>query len=112
MVQLHHAQVGYLLCREGNCLINNEFWLMTVRILVACFLAQCILLESLENCSPENELESQELDEICSKMKESLKSEVRQASVWNTLGLLLLRTGRLQVQKYRVLLLEHLCNLM
>ncbi|KAG8378679.1 hypothetical protein BUALT_Bualt07G0010400 [Buddleja alternifolia] len=58
--------------------------------------AQCILLESLENCSSDNELEPQELNEICCKLRESLESDVRQASIWNTLGLLLLRTGRLQ----------------
>ncbi|KAL2515402.1 tetratricopeptide repeat (TPR)-containing protein [Forsythia ovata] len=58
--------------------------------------AQCILLESLENCTSDKEIEPQELDEICSKLRESMKSDVRQASVWNTLGLMLLRTGRLQ----------------
>lgn len=59
---------------------------------------QCILLESLENSSSDKELEPHELDEICSKLRESIESDVRQASVWNTLGLILLRTGRLQVQ--------------
>ncbi|KAL0356374.1 UNVERIFIED_CONTAM: hypothetical protein Sradi_4084300 [Sesamum radiatum] len=58
--------------------------------------AQCILLESLENCTSDKELEPQELDEICSRLRESMESDVRQASVWNTLGLILLRTGRLQ----------------
>ncbi|XP_047955640.1 probable UDP-N-acetylglucosamine--peptide N-acetylglucosaminyltransferase SPINDLY isoform X1 [Salvia hispanica] len=58
--------------------------------------AQCILLESLENSSSDKELEPHELDEICSKLRESIESDVRQASVWNTLGLILLRTGRLQ----------------
>ncbi|KAG6383025.1 hypothetical protein SASPL_157240 [Salvia splendens] len=58
--------------------------------------AQCILLESLENSSSDEELEPHELDEICSKLRESIESDVRQASVWNTLGLILLRTGRLQ----------------
>lgn len=58
--------------------------------------AQCILLESLENCTLDKELEPQELDEICLKLRESMKSDVRQASVWNTLGLILLKTGRLQ----------------
>ncbi|EYU22249.1 hypothetical protein MIMGU_mgv1a0049472mg, partial [Erythranthe guttata] len=58
--------------------------------------AQCILLESSENCSLDKELETQELDEICSKLKESMQLDVRQASVWNTLGLILLRSGRLQ----------------
>ncbi|KAL8464731.1 hypothetical protein ACS0TY_034297 [Phlomoides rotata] len=58
--------------------------------------AQCILLESLENCSSEEELEPHELDEIFSKLREAIESDVRQASVWNILGLILLRTGRLQ----------------
>ncbi|KAH6770532.1 tetratricopeptide repeat protein [Perilla frutescens var. hirtella] len=58
--------------------------------------AQCILLESLENSSSDKELEPHELDEICCKLRESIESDVRQASVWNTLGLILLRTGRLQ----------------
>ncbi|CAA0820941.1 tetratricopeptide repeat (TPR)-containing protein [Striga hermonthica] len=58
--------------------------------------AQCILLESLENCSSDKELEPQELDDICSKLRESIELDVRQASVWNTLGLILLRTGRSQ----------------
>ncbi|CAA2939586.1 probable UDP-N-acetylglucosamine--peptide N-acetylglucosaminyltransferase SPINDLY isoform X1 [Olea europaea subsp. europaea] len=58
--------------------------------------AQCILLESLENCSLDKELEPQELDEICFKLRESIRSDVRQAPVWNTLGLILIKTGRLQ----------------
>ncbi|CAA3007473.1 probable UDP-N-acetylglucosamine--peptide N-acetylglucosaminyltransferase SPINDLY isoform X2 [Olea europaea subsp. europaea] len=58
--------------------------------------AQCILLESLENCTLDEELKPQELDEICLKLRESMKSDVRQASVWNTLGLILLKTGCLQ----------------
>nr|DAD22055.1 TPA_asm: hypothetical protein HUJ06_023518 [Nelumbo nucifera] len=42
--------------------------------------AQCLLLEStIDHC-----------------LKESVQSDIRQASVWNTLGLLLIRTGRLQ----------------
>ncbi|KAL6559333.1 hypothetical protein OROGR_004450 [Orobanche gracilis] len=60
--------------------------------------AQCILLESSENYSSDKELEPQELDEICSKLRESMELDVRQASVWNTLGLILLRTCRLQVR--------------
>lgn len=59
---------------------------------------QCILLESLDNSSSDEELGPHELDEICSKLRESIESDVRQASIWNTLGLILLRTGRLQVQ--------------
>lgn len=47
--------------------------------------------------SSDKELEPQELDEILSKLKESMQSDVRQAAVWNTLGLILLKSGRLQV---------------
>lgn len=51
----------------------------------------------MENSS-DKELEPQELDEIISKLKESVQSDIRQAAVWNTLGFVLLKTGRLQVQ--------------
>ncbi|KAJ0047782.1 hypothetical protein Pint_15608 [Pistacia integerrima] len=59
--------------------------------------AQCILLESSsgEN-SLDKELEPEELEEILSKLKDSMQSDIRQAVLWNTLGLLLLKTGRLQ----------------
>ncbi|BFG32397.1 hypothetical protein CerSpe_186710 [Prunus speciosa] len=58
--------------------------------------AQCLMLETLGDSSFDKELEPQELDEINSKLKESMQSDVRQAAVWNTLGLILLKTGRLQ----------------
>ena len=60
--------------------------------------AQCLMLETLGDGSFDKELEPQELDVINSKLKESMQSDVRQAAVWNTLGLILLKTGRLQVQ--------------
>ncbi|KAL6997057.1 hypothetical protein U1Q18_007179 [Sarracenia purpurea var. burkii] len=56
--------------------------------------AQCILLGS--SGDSERELETKELDEILCKLKESMTSDIRQASVWNTLGMILLKTGRLQ----------------
>lgn len=55
------------------------------------------MLESSVDGSSDKELEPQELDEILSKLKESMQSDVRQAAVWNTLGLILLKSGRLQV---------------
>ncbi|XP_009333902.1 probable UDP-N-acetylglucosamine--peptide N-acetylglucosaminyltransferase SPINDLY [Pyrus x bretschneideri] len=58
--------------------------------------AQCLMLETLGDGSFDKELEPQELDEINSKLKESMQSDVRQAALWNTLGLILLKTGRLQ----------------
>ncbi|PRQ17113.1 putative protein O-GlcNAc transferase [Rosa chinensis] len=58
--------------------------------------AQCIMLESSVDGSSDEELEPQGLEEILSKLKESMQSDVRQAAVWNTLGLILLKTGRLQ----------------
>ncbi|XP_050378166.1 probable UDP-N-acetylglucosamine--peptide N-acetylglucosaminyltransferase SPINDLY [Argentina anserina] len=58
--------------------------------------AQCIMLESSVDGSSDKELEAWELEEILSKLRESMQSDVRQAAVWNTLGLILLKTGRLQ----------------
>ncbi|XP_030494198.2 probable UDP-N-acetylglucosamine--peptide N-acetylglucosaminyltransferase SPINDLY [Cannabis sativa] len=58
--------------------------------------AQCLLLESSGDNSRDKELDPDELEEILSKLKESIQSDIRQAAVWNTLGLILLRTGRLQ----------------
>ncbi|KAI5665016.1 hypothetical protein M9H77_24339 [Catharanthus roseus] len=58
--------------------------------------AQCILLGSLEDCRSDKELEPTELEDILSKIRTSMNSDFRQASVWNTLGLILLKTGRLQ----------------
>lgn len=61
---------------------------------------QCLLLESSGDNSQDKELEPEELEEILSKLKESIQSDIRQAAVWNTLGLILLRTGRWQVQVF------------
>ncbi|CAI9112948.1 OLC1v1013461C1 [Oldenlandia corymbosa var. corymbosa] len=58
--------------------------------------AQCILLGSLEDSKSDQELEPQELEDILSKLKASMDSDVRQVSVWNTLGVILIKTGRLQ----------------
>lgn len=58
--------------------------------------AQCLLLVSPGDCNSERELEPKEFDEILCKLKESMKSDIRQASVWNTSGMILLKTGRLQ----------------
>ncbi|MCD9558984.1 hypothetical protein HAX54_016693 [Datura stramonium] len=58
--------------------------------------AQCILLGTLEDCSSDEELDPEELENILAKLKEAVKSDVRQVSIWNALGIILLRTGRLQ----------------
>lgn len=58
---------------------------------------QCILLGTLEDCSSDEELDPEELENILAKLKEVVKSDVRQASIWNALGIILLRSGRLQV---------------
>ncbi|KAL2932600.1 putative UDP-N-acetylglucosamine--peptide N-acetylglucosaminyltransferase SEC [Bienertia sinuspersici] len=58
--------------------------------------AQCLLLESPGECASDKELEPEELEEICSKLKESVQSDIRQVPVWNTLGIILLKSGRLQ----------------
>lgn len=58
--------------------------------------AQCLLPGSSEDYSSDKELEPNELEEILCKLGESMKSDIRQASVWNTLGMILLKTGRLQ----------------
>ncbi|KAJ6808620.1 putative UDP-N-acetylglucosamine--peptide N-acetylglucosaminyltransferase SPINDLY isoform X1 [Iris pallida] len=57
--------------------------------------AQCILQVNTGDNS-DKELELAELDDILKKLKDSVQSDVKQATVWNTLGLILLRTGRLQ----------------
>ncbi|XP_042499019.1 probable UDP-N-acetylglucosamine--peptide N-acetylglucosaminyltransferase SPINDLY [Macadamia integrifolia] len=58
--------------------------------------AQCLMLGSTGDNGSDKELAPEELEEILLKLKESVESDVRQAAVWNTLGLILLRTGRLQ----------------
>lgn len=57
--------------------------------------AQCIFQANAGDNS-DKELEADELQEILSKLKESVLSDVRQATIWNTLGVILLRTGRMQ----------------
>lgn len=59
---------------------------------------QCLLPGSSEDNSSDKELEAEELEEILCKLKESMKSDIRQASVWNTLGMILLKSGRFQVK--------------
>lgn len=58
--------------------------------------AQCLLPEGSGDSSLDKELEPEELEEILSKLKESMQSDTRQAVVWNTLGSILLKSGRLQ----------------
>ncbi|CAK8566220.1 unnamed protein product [Lathyrus sativus] len=58
--------------------------------------AQCLIIESSSENSSDKELEPHELEEILSKLKESMQSDIRQAAVWNTLGFILLKTGRVQ----------------
>ncbi|XP_075075730.1 uncharacterized protein LOC107821162 isoform X4 [Nicotiana tabacum] len=58
--------------------------------------AQCILLGTLEDCSSDEELDPEELENILAKLKEAVKYDVTQVSIWNALGIILLRTGRLQ----------------
>ncbi|MCD7468949.1 hypothetical protein HAX54_007508 [Datura stramonium] len=48
------------------------------------------------DCSSDEELEPEELENILAKLKEAVKSDVRQVSIWNALGIIILRTGRLQ----------------
>lgn len=58
---------------------------------------QCILQVNITDNS-DKELETGELEEILKKLKDSVQSDVKHAAVWNTLGLILLRTGRVQVE--------------
>ncbi|KAK9034522.1 hypothetical protein V6N11_050683 [Hibiscus sabdariffa] len=58
--------------------------------------AQCLLLENSADNILDKELEHEELDEILSKLKDSMQADIRQVGVWNALGLILLKTGRLQ----------------
>lgn len=46
-----------------------------------------------------NELRKEELEGVTSKVREGLQADSGQATLWNTMGLLLLRTGRLQVNR-------------
>lgn len=90
LVQTHHAQV------------LNTLNMITETILLR-FLSnfvnlQCILLGSSEDYGSGKDVEGKELEEIICKLNESMKSDIRQVSVWNTLGVLLLKAGHLQVQ--------------
>lgn len=55
----------------------------------------------------DKEIGPEELEEILSKLKDSMQSDIRQTVLWNTLGLLLLKTGRLQV-RYVIVDLFHI----
>lgn len=69
-----------------------------------------MILESSSENSSDKELEPHELKEILSKLKESVQFDIRQAAVWNTLGFILLKTGRVQVQVPYALFLMLLCS--
>lgn len=59
---------------------------------------QCLLQESLEGQQGSGkELRNDELERLVSKVKEATLLDAGQSSVWSTLGLLLLRSGRIQV---------------
>ncbi|KAK9090246.1 hypothetical protein Sjap_023423 [Stephania japonica] len=58
--------------------------------------AQCILLGSVGDSGSDKELAPQELKEIISNLRKSVELDVRQATVWNTFGIILLKTGRLE----------------
>ncbi|KAF5180145.1 tetratricopeptide repeat (TPR)-containing protein [Thalictrum thalictroides] len=58
--------------------------------------AQCLLLVSTGDYSSNKELEHEELEEILSKLKKSVQADVRQAAIWNMLGLILLKAGRVE----------------
>ncbi|XP_010484046.1 PREDICTED: probable UDP-N-acetylglucosamine--peptide N-acetylglucosaminyltransferase SPINDLY [Camelina sativa] len=62
-------------------------------LLVQIHHGQCILLDGFGDTDSFKELEGDELEEILSKLKDSIKLDVRQAAVWNTLGLMLLKAG-------------------
>nr|BAD43362.1 unknown protein [Arabidopsis thaliana] len=64
-------------------------------LLVQIHHGQCLLLDGFGDTDSVKELEGEELEEILSKLKDSIKLDVRQAAVWNTLGLMLLKAGRL-----------------
>lgn len=55
------------------------------------------------------ELEGEELEEILLKLKDSIKLDVRQAAVWNTLGLMLLKAGCLMV-KFFTMFVDYQCD--
>lgn len=59
---------------------------------------QCVLQASCGDGS-DKELEAEELEDVHLRLKESMQIDSRHGGVWSTLGLILLRTGRLQVRK-------------
>lgn len=63
------------------------------------------MLETSGDNSLEKELEGQELEDVLFKLKESMQSDIRQVAVWNTLGLILLKSGRVQVLSLMIFLL-------
>ncbi|KAI9128870.1 hypothetical protein K1719_000353 [Acacia pycnantha] len=72
---------------SSNCHLNDLFYNRPELLsLVQIHHAQCLILESAAENSSDKELEPQELEEILSKLKESVQSDIRQAAVWNTLG--------------------------
>ncbi|CAN8251807.1 unnamed protein product [Cochlearia groenlandica] len=62
-------------------------------LLVQIHHGQCLLVDGFGDTDSVKELEGEDLDEILSKLKDSIKLDVRQAAVWNTLGLMLLKAG-------------------
>lgn len=59
---------------------------------------QCLLHEILGvQLEPFKELQKDEVESVVRKLKEATLLEAGQSSVWSTLGLLLLRSGRIQV---------------
>ncbi|KAF3499062.1 hypothetical protein F2Q69_00040087 [Brassica cretica] len=62
-------------------------------LLVQMHHGQCLLLDGFADSDSVKEIEGVELEEILSKLKDSMKLDVRQATVWNTLGLMLLKAG-------------------
>ncbi|KAF8046799.1 hypothetical protein N665_3411s0005 [Sinapis alba] len=62
-------------------------------LLVQMHHGQCLLLDGFADSESVKEIEGEELEEILSKLKDSMKLDVRQAVVWNTLGLMLLKAG-------------------
>lgn len=91
LVQVHHAQV---MC------VNFVLWCFIVCLLFSLYFfstMQCVLLESCADGNSDKELQAEELEEILSKLKESVQSDSRQVAVWNSLGLILLKSGRIKV---------------
>ncbi|KAJ4731206.1 UDP-N-acetylglucosamine--peptide N-acetylglucosaminyltransferase 110 kDa subunit [Rhynchospora pubera] len=57
--------------------------------------SQCIL-QATTGDSLDKELDARELGEILTKLDTSMQADVKQASVWNTLGAILLKMGQLK----------------